>query len=200
MEKSPKPISSIAPFGLRMQPTLKAALENSAKANARSLNAEIVDRLQRSVSEASHLDGGLGLIEGHEVLALLDRESHQAAQARLEARVSRINLHRLSVALLGAIELISKEGQTDPSVAEKVASWEALAQRFCDDSDTLKKEAAVAAASLSHLTDRLQESLAGLGNEYGKPIHSKGSGTEGRSEYQAKPTRRRRLARPSPKK
>lgn len=51
MDKSPKPISAIAPFGLRMQPALKAALEERAKENARSLNAEIVDRLEASLSK-----------------------------------------------------------------------------------------------------------------------------------------------------
>lgn len=51
MEKPPKPVASIPPFGLRMQPALKAGLEESAKANARSLNAEIVARLQQSLDE-----------------------------------------------------------------------------------------------------------------------------------------------------
>lgn len=51
MEKSPKPVSAIAPFGLRMQPALKAKLEEAAKANARSLNAEIVARLEDSLEE-----------------------------------------------------------------------------------------------------------------------------------------------------
>jgi len=48
MSTSPKPISAIPPFGLRMQPALKAKVEEAAKQNARSLNAEIVERLQAS--------------------------------------------------------------------------------------------------------------------------------------------------------
>lgn len=49
MEKTPKPTSSIPPFGVRMQPALKEKLEKAAQANARSLNAEIVARLQESI-------------------------------------------------------------------------------------------------------------------------------------------------------
>lgn len=43
-----RPTSHIAPFGVRMQPDLKARLEGAATASGRSLNAEIVDRLERS--------------------------------------------------------------------------------------------------------------------------------------------------------
>lgn len=45
------PNSAIAPFALRMQPDLKAALEESAQATGRSLNAEIVARLQISLDD-----------------------------------------------------------------------------------------------------------------------------------------------------
>ena len=40
--------SHIAPFGLRMQPELKQKLEDSARANNRSMNAELVARLEAS--------------------------------------------------------------------------------------------------------------------------------------------------------
>ena len=40
----------IAPFGVRMPPDLKARLEEKAKANGRSLNAEIVARLDMSLA------------------------------------------------------------------------------------------------------------------------------------------------------
>lgn len=52
MEKPPKPVSSIPPFGVRMQPALKEALDREAKANARSLNAEVVARLEESLQGA----------------------------------------------------------------------------------------------------------------------------------------------------
>jgi hypothetical protein len=41
-------IASIPPFGLRMQSGLKRRLEEAAKADGRSLNSEIVARLEQS--------------------------------------------------------------------------------------------------------------------------------------------------------
>lgn len=54
----------IAPFGLRMPPGLKALLETFARRNARSLNSEIVGRLNESVDATqrplrSYSDGDL---------------------------------------------------------------------------------------------------------------------------------------------
>ncbi|WP_080418604.1 Arc family DNA-binding protein [Burkholderia ubonensis] len=46
----------IPPFGLRMQPELKAKLEESAAKAGRSLNAEIVARLEQSIQ---NLPGGV---------------------------------------------------------------------------------------------------------------------------------------------
>lgn len=43
-----KLMANIAPFGLRMQPELKAQVEASAKRANRSVNAEIVARLEQS--------------------------------------------------------------------------------------------------------------------------------------------------------
>ena len=42
-------VASITPFGLRMQPELKQQIEEQARANGRSLNAEIVWRLEKSL-------------------------------------------------------------------------------------------------------------------------------------------------------
>lgn len=52
MNQAPKPVGSIPPFGLRMQPELKSVLEQAAKDNARSLNAEIISRLEDSLEES----------------------------------------------------------------------------------------------------------------------------------------------------
>jgi len=46
--KSKIPVSTIVPFGLRLQPDLKSRLEAEAAKNNRSLNAEIAARLERS--------------------------------------------------------------------------------------------------------------------------------------------------------
>ncbi|QRX83278.1 Arc family DNA-binding protein [Glaciimonas sp. PAMC28666] len=52
MENSNKsaklPISNVAPFGLRMQPELKAQLQAAADRNERSMNSEITARLNQS--------------------------------------------------------------------------------------------------------------------------------------------------------
>lgn len=45
------PISNIAPFGLRMQPELRAQLESAAARNERSMNSEITARLNESFNK-----------------------------------------------------------------------------------------------------------------------------------------------------
>ena len=51
MKTSPsdRKIASISPFGLRMQPELKQQIEEQAMVSGRSLNAEIVWRLEQSL-------------------------------------------------------------------------------------------------------------------------------------------------------
>lgn len=46
-------MAAIAPFGLRMQPDLKDHVDEAAKANNRSMNAEIIARLEKSFADAS---------------------------------------------------------------------------------------------------------------------------------------------------
>lgn len=45
------PVANITPFGLRLQPGLKRRVEEAAKANSRSMNAEIAARLEASFSQ-----------------------------------------------------------------------------------------------------------------------------------------------------
>ncbi|HHK0933659.1 TPA: Arc family DNA-binding protein [Pseudomonas aeruginosa] len=49
-------IRNINPFGLRMQPALRAKVEEAASQNHRSLNAEIVARLESSFDLDSNID------------------------------------------------------------------------------------------------------------------------------------------------
>lgn len=57
MKKSPNtttaPTGQIAPFGLRLLPDLREKIEAAAKESGRSMNAEIVARLQVSFEPAS---------------------------------------------------------------------------------------------------------------------------------------------------
>lgn len=48
MSKGIRKTSDIAPLGVRMQPELKSALVDIARQNGRSLNAEVVLRLEQS--------------------------------------------------------------------------------------------------------------------------------------------------------
>lgn len=67
MTKTPKtttaPTGSIAPFGLRMLPELRTKIQESAKANGRSMNAEIVALLECGLdaAEARAESGGKDL-------------------------------------------------------------------------------------------------------------------------------------------
>jgi len=49
----------INPFGLRMQPELRAYLEATARSNGRSLNSEIVTRLEQSALADPPLDAAV---------------------------------------------------------------------------------------------------------------------------------------------
>ena len=53
-------VANIVPYGLRMQPDLKQRIEATARANNRSLNAEIVSRLEASLDmpEPEQAKGG----------------------------------------------------------------------------------------------------------------------------------------------
>jgi hypothetical protein len=51
MSKEIRKTSDIAPLGVRMQPELKSALVDVARKNGRSLNAEVVLRLEQSFQE-----------------------------------------------------------------------------------------------------------------------------------------------------
>lgn len=51
-------MEDINPFGVRMQDELKEKLTREAKINGRSLNAEIVDRLKKSIERPQRLEAG----------------------------------------------------------------------------------------------------------------------------------------------
>lgn len=53
------PVANITPFGLRMQPDLKAKVEEAARTNNRSLNSEIVARLEYSFQPEFMKDANL---------------------------------------------------------------------------------------------------------------------------------------------
>lgn len=71
-------IANIVPFGLRLQPDLKRRVEEAAKRNNRSLNAEIALRLEMSLTNEE---------------AMADAKSKAAARNLLHSGIS-IDLER----------------------------------------------------------------------------------------------------------
>lgn len=55
---------TIPPFGIRMEPKLKNCLLESARANRRSLNGEIVLRLEKSIEKEKALNELAGEVQG----------------------------------------------------------------------------------------------------------------------------------------
>lgn len=64
--KKDEPMRNINPFGLRLQPELKARLEEAAEKNKRSLNAEISARLEITIDIDRRLEEAryAGSLEG----------------------------------------------------------------------------------------------------------------------------------------
>lgn len=70
MPKGIRKTSDIAPLGVRMQPELKDALVEAARKNGRSLNAEVVLRLEQSfdveAAPGTEAGGGNGMVAAQE--------------------------------------------------------------------------------------------------------------------------------------
>jgi hypothetical protein len=75
------PVSTIVPFGLRLQPELKRRLEESATATGRSLNGEISARLEHS------FDGGARAVNADDLLmSMLPPDYLERMKASAEKR------------------------------------------------------------------------------------------------------------------
>jgi hypothetical protein len=72
-----------------MQPELKRRIEAAAKANGRSLNAEIAARLEWSLQEDGKRTGGLKFIATAKRIAATG--DHEERLARLEAAMRELN-------------------------------------------------------------------------------------------------------------
>lgn len=94
----------IAPFGVRMPSDLKTYLEERAKANKRSLNAEIVDRLQETAKQDDTVFGYGGIVE---YLAVLEDANTEDVEKRKEQSVVEA-LASMRLELLDAISHIKK--------------------------------------------------------------------------------------------
>lgn len=83
----PRPSTAkIPPFGLRLQPDLKAQIEESAKASGRSLNAEIVARLESSFAK----DAASGLVSDDSMVITIDSRGYPISWSELSAYVDAV--------------------------------------------------------------------------------------------------------------
>lgn len=103
------PTGQIAPFGLRLLPELREKVEEAAKASGRSMNAEIVARLQASFQAPAGVSQGQG--DAWEGLA------RQLTQAQRAAA-------RSGVALMNAVAELKRAGFADE---ELLADWQECA-------------------------------------------------------------------------
>lgn len=98
-------VASIAPFGLRMQPELKQQIEEQARANGRSLNAEIVWRLEQSL--AREADGQSWI------------KTAKAASTKLPDQAERLDgLEQQVRELMEAVKTLQQSGQDRSETAE----------------------------------------------------------------------------------
>lgn len=98
-------VASIAPFGLRMQPELKQQIEEQARANGRSLNAEIVWRLEQSL--ASEADGQSWI------------KTAKAVSTKVPDPVERLDALEQQVReLMEAVKALQQSGQDRSGTAE----------------------------------------------------------------------------------
>lgn len=89
-----KGVAAIPPFGLRMRPELKRRLEGAARANNRSLNSEIVARLEQSFRDESQptttMPAGLDYEERLSALENLVKLVHSRRLDAVDLRLIRI--------------------------------------------------------------------------------------------------------------
>lgn len=71
----------IAPFGLRMPPELKALIEAFARKNSRSINSEIIGRLNESVEATQRPLRGYS--DGELIRELMDRYERGVVSIRI---------------------------------------------------------------------------------------------------------------------
>ena len=116
------------PYPLRMPPELRLKLEQEAESARRSLNAEIIDRLQMSVAG----ERPSALVINTLALAMA-RAEKGAAMSTLRAQADLMDAARVSRALVAAVEALQGAGiramEGDPAFAAAYS----LARSFVSD-------------------------------------------------------------------
>lgn len=104
-------IRNINPFGLRMQPDLKARLEEATQESKRSLNAEIVARLERSFEgDSLGLDADtLDMLALQSTLTLVLLDGLDTSKLTSIQQTAAAALHKVAKSLSDKI-VINKDG------------------------------------------------------------------------------------------
>lgn len=105
------PTGHINPFGLRMQPELRARLEEAAAEAGRSLNAEIIGRLEESFERTAAADS----YSYDQLVSMLTREITSQLPTSiieaLEAKYSQASIEALELAKLHQRQLDAVESE-----------------------------------------------------------------------------------------
>lgn len=88
-------IASITPFGLRLVPELKTRVEDAAKRNGRSLNAEITARLEWSLQQeaGNPLSADVGISEQLDKRLRTEKWEMQETMKELRARIDHVRAY-----------------------------------------------------------------------------------------------------------
>jgi hypothetical protein len=111
--------NQITPFGLRLPPETKAALERSARDAGRSLNAEIVLRLEASLSQESEME------DLKNKVVEVNQKAWEAIESAERARAAEEALRRnLESRLDRALAVMEGMAQDAVSLGARVAALE----------------------------------------------------------------------------
>jgi hypothetical protein len=118
--ESRKPTAHIPPFGLRLQPDLKIRLEDLARQNGRSLNAEIAERLAESLDR-----------DANALAPVLLRLERDVANAEYDAQEWRLRVWMMAGAFAGLLKEQEDGSKVLPGPLHgaTVDNWRALAAR-----------------------------------------------------------------------
>lgn len=131
MSEDRMPMANIPPFGLRMRPDLKTKIEEAARANNRSLNAEIVSRLYDSLDldalRMAYTDSELVRDTQGLLLESMSRENEALRKAGLISEQLVIEFaHAISKAAEGEPDELQKlveREKSQPTLKRLVTVW-----------------------------------------------------------------------------
>lgn len=122
--------ANIPPFGLRMQPELKEQIEKAAKAAGRSMNAEIVARLQQPP----------GLDASRDMLFLIRKHEQERAEAALDKHVLYLMLQELAFDNRALGNTLRHSKVASPEIVETISEWEKETEQLLAEAEEMLTE------------------------------------------------------------